>query len=122
VKPFSAFLLVPICALSFRAVHGADAPRTTLITAATVSAAKTVRAAAIPAARRLDLRPPRAPSIELQDSEEPQPLEIVAAPLSESRAPVQVSLVGIGSLYWAAQHPSQAWRVALPAALPGGVQ
>jgi hypothetical protein len=120
VKPFSALLLVPICALSVRAVHGADAPRTTLITAATVSAAKTVRAAAIP--RMLDLRAPRAPSIELQDSEEPQPLEIVAAPLSESRAPVQVSLVGIGSLYWAAQHPSQAWRVVLPAALPGGVQ
>lgn len=40
---------------------------------------------------------------------------IVTAPLlRKERSGTQLSLAGIGSLYWAARHPAQAWRVLLP--------
>jgi hypothetical protein len=34
--------------------------------------------------------------------------------LPEENSDTQVPPAGIGSLYWAARHPSQAWRVVLP--------
>lgn len=49
----------------------------------------------------------------LEDSQEG--VAVVAAPLrSEQRSDTHLSAEGIGSLYWAAQHPPQAWRVLVP--------
>lgn len=40
---------------------------------------------------------------------------VVATPLSsEEQSGTHLSADGIGSLYWAARHPPQAWRVLLP--------
>jgi hypothetical protein len=44
--------------------------------------------------------------------EEPQSVAIVV--VSSQGSDVNLSLVGVGSLYWAARHPAQAWRVLLP--------
>jgi hypothetical protein len=41
----------------------------------------------------------RVTSIRIEDTVDPQPF---------------VSPTGLGSLYWAAQHPTQAWRILLP--------
>ena len=38
----------------------------------------------------------------------------------EEKSNTRLSLAGLGSLYWAARHPEQAWRVLLPIQ-PGGV-
>ncbi len=49
------------------------------------------------------------------DSDDTQDISIVAAPVLPERGPrFHVSRAGIGSLYWAARNPSQAWRVVVP--------
>lgn len=49
------------------------------------------------------------------DSSETQAIRAVTAPPAASELwGVQVSGGGMGSLYWAARHPSRAWRVLLP--------
>jgi hypothetical protein len=79
--------------------------------------------------RALDLRPPDLPGLdvsELQqsvtssDSDDAEAVTIAAAPLTLEQQPdAQPSLGGIASLYWAARHPTQAWRVFLPIQLDG---
>jgi hypothetical protein len=42
-------------------------------------------------------------------------LVIVGAPqLPEMHSDIRVPQTGIGSLYWALRHPTQAWRILLP--------
>jgi hypothetical protein len=49
------------------------------------------------------------------DSDEPQAIAVVtAALLPEEKSDTNLSLAGIGSLYWAARHPARAWRMLLP--------
>ena len=63
----------------------------------------------------LDLRAPDLPS-----RQETEAVTIAGAPLlPEQKADTRPSLGGIASLYWAARHPTQAWRVFLPIQLDG---
>ena len=49
------------------------------------------------------------------DSGDTQVIQAMAlAPAAAELWGVQVSGGGVGSLYWAARHPSRAWRVLLP--------
>ena len=80
--------------------------------------------AATPARGVLDLRAPdlwSMPwSVELlttvpEQSDEPQAVAVLAAALPpDETSDTNLSLAGIGSLYWAARHPLRAWRVLLP--------
>ena len=77
----------------------------------------------------LDLRAPDLRSLHLQslqqvvtsaDSAEAEPVTIVAAPSQLEEEPdTHPSLGAVASLYWAARHPAQAWRVFLPIQLDG---
>jgi hypothetical protein len=79
------------------------------------------------ARRTLDLRPPNLESLHLQnppqivtsaDSDEAEAVTLAAAPLLLEESPdTHPSLGGIASLYWAARHPTLAWRVILPVQL-----
>jgi len=84
--------------------------------------------AAAPAKERLDLRPPDLRSVHAQleteaappaDAGEPQIVAVMgtASPADDS-SNTHLSRTGIGSLYWAARHPAQVWRVLLPS-VPG---
>lgn len=82
------------------------------------------RRAAAPATATLDLRPPDLRSMSVQlptevtfraDTEEMLDVAIVIAPPTpEESSNTHLSRSGIGSIYWAARHPAQAWRVLLP--------
>lgn len=64
----------------------------------------------------LDLRPPDLRSL----PDETEAVTIAGAPLlPEQKADTHPSPGGIASLYWAARHPTQAWRVFLPIQLDG---
>ena len=77
----------------------------------------------------LDLRAPDLRSLHVQslrqvvtsaDSDETEAVTIAGVPLlPEQKADTHPSLGGIASLYWAARHPAQAWRVFLPIQLDG---
>jgi hypothetical protein len=68
----------------------------------------------------LDLRPPELRSLDVADSDAAQAVTITVAPLVLEEAPdSQPSFGGFASLYWAARHPTQAWRVLLPVQLDG---
>jgi hypothetical protein len=81
-----------------------------------------------PATRTLDLRPPDLPSMSVQlppkatfpaDADETLDVAMVSAPPTpEESSNTHLSRSGIGSIYWAARHPAQAWRVLLPV-VPG---
>jgi hypothetical protein len=72
-------------------------------------------AATVPPRRTLDLRPPDLRSLH---SDEAEAVTIAAAPLLLGEEPdTHLSVAGIASLYWAARHPRQAWRVFLPVQL-----
>jgi len=88
----------------------------------------TTRAATSGAARRtLDLRPPSLESLHLQnppqivtsaESDEAEAVTLAAAPLLLEDSPdMHPSVGGIASLFWAARHPTQVWRVVLPVQL-----
>ncbi len=47
-------------------------------------------------------------------SDDTQPVAVVTAPVVRERSNVRLSLAGVGSLFWAAHHPAQAWKVLLP--------
>ena len=82
-----------------------------------------------PPGRTLDLRPPDLRSLHVRnlqwvvtsaDSAEAEPVTIVAAPSQLEEEPdTHPSLGAVASLYWAARHPAQAWRVFLPIQLDG---
>jgi len=77
----------------------------------------------------LDLRPPDLQSLEVahrhqvdtsSDSDDAEAIMIAAGPwVLEEKSDVQPSLGGVASLYWAARHATQAWRVFLPVPLDG---
>ena len=49
------------------------------------------------------------------DSDEMQAVSVVSTPVSlDEKSHLHVSHAGIGSLYWAAHNPTQAWRVLFP--------
>ncbi len=85
--------------------------------------------AAVPPRRTLDLWSPDLRSLHIQnlqqvvtfaDSDEAEAVTIAAAPLLLEEEPdTHLSVAGIASLYWAARHPTQAWRVFLPVQLDG---
>jgi hypothetical protein len=73
--------------------------------------------------RTLDLRPPDLQSLEAglqpigipSNSDEAEAVMIAAAPLRVEEEPdARPPPGGIASLYWAARHPTQAWRIFLP--------
>ncbi len=72
--------------------------------------------------RVLDLRPPNFFSPQWQerlqgrtvDNGNEAPEAIVITPSREGGSNTHVSRTGVGSLFWAAFHPSEAWRVLLP--------
>jgi len=114
-KPIATLLLIAAGSLATGAAYSQDAPSGTA---------------------RLDLRPPdlqslqslqRTDSLLAEDSDEQQAVAVVTgsslpvvtgSSLPEERWGTSISLAGIGSLYWAAGHPAQSWRVLLPI-LPG---
>jgi len=77
----------------------------------------------------LDLRPPdlrsldvagQQPIVTSSDSDDAEAVTIAAAPLVlEEKPDAQPSRGGFASLYWAARHPAQAWRIFLPLQLDG---
>jgi len=85
--------------------------------------------AAVPPRRTLDLWSPDLRSLHIQnlqqvvtfaDSDEAEAVTIAAAPLLLEEEPdTHLSGAGIASLYWAARHPTQAWRVFFPIQLDG---
>jgi hypothetical protein len=85
--------------------------------------------ATVPPRSTLDLRPPDLQSLDVQnlqqvvtsaDSDEAEVVTIAAAPLPLEEEPdTHLSVAGIASVYWAARHPRQAWRVFLPVQLDG---
>jgi hypothetical protein len=132
----STLLLIPVCLLPVSMAYSADAPDGTIRVAA-ISALAPVAVpkiathqdappgkAAPPARVPLDLRAPDLRGVQWQDllramppsdSDEAQAVAVVAASLPPKESSnTYLSLAGIGSLYWAARHPSQAWRVLLP--------
>jgi hypothetical protein len=98
----ATLLLIAVCSLS-TAAYSKDAPSGTA---------------------RLDLRPPDLRSMSVQlpreasfpaDAGEMLDVAIVSAPSTpEESSNTHLSRSGIGSIYWAARHPAQAWRVLLP--------
>jgi hypothetical protein len=118
VKHFiSALLLIPICSLPVGAAYSADAVRNAAISRQDATMT-------IPVRELLDLRPPDMRSTPWMDSvlasipadsEEPQAAAVViaVAPLDET-SNTNPSFGGIGSLYWAARHPTRAWTMLLP--------
>jgi hypothetical protein len=131
IKFIPTLLLIPVCLLPVGVANSADAPDATVRIAAIPAAA-----AAAPARAALDLRAPDLQSLQRPDSllgtssdgsDEQQAVTVVTgsslpvvtgSSLPEERWGTSVSLAGIGSLYWAAAHPAQGWRVLLPI-LPG---
>lgn len=71
--------------------------------------------------RTLDLRPPdlRSPDAADSDAAEAEAVTIAAAPALEENPDARPPVGGFVSLYWAARHPAQAWRVLLPVELDG---
>jgi hypothetical protein len=77
----------------------------------------------------LDLRLPDLQSLQAQnlqppviisESDEIAAVAIAAAALRVEESPdIQPPPAGIGSLYWAVRHPTQAWRIVLPIQLDG---
>jgi hypothetical protein len=86
-------------------------------------------AAAVPLRGALDLRPPDLRSLHVEnlqelaasaDSDGAEHVTIVSLPSPlEEELDTHPSGAGIASLYWAARHPTQAWRVFLPIQLDG---
>jgi hypothetical protein len=103
----ATLLLIAVFSQSIDAAYSKDAPSGTV---------------------RLDLRPPDMRSMSVQlppeatfdaDADEMLDVAIVSAPPTpEESSNTHLSRSGIGSLYWAARHPAQAWRVLLPT-VPG---
>jgi hypothetical protein len=103
------------------AAEALDAPKG--IAAVSASDRVAVRAN-VPPPRTLDLRLPDLRWLQVQnlhqvvtsaDFDEAEAVTIAAAPLLLEETPdTDPSRGGIASLYWAASHPTQAWRVFLP--------
>ena len=92
----------------------------------TVTVVSLLAAAGTPALplKPLDLRPPDLHRVLLSDSAQTiRPIDpedtpafviVGAAQLLEMQSHTHVPQAGIGSLYWALQHPTRAWRIFLP--------
>ena len=103
----ATLLLIAVCSQSIGAAYSKDAPSGSV---------------------RLDLRPPDLRSLQVPlppeatfpaDANEMLDVAIVSAPPTpEESSNTHLSRSGIGSIYWAARHPAQAWRVLLPV-VPG---
>jgi hypothetical protein len=112
----ATLLLTAVCSLATGAAYS------------TTDQSATPRRAAAPATGTLDLRPPHLRSMSGQlppestfpaDAQEMLDVAIVIAPPTpEESSNTHLSRSGIGSIYWAARHPAQAWRVLLPV-VPG---
>ncbi len=63
--------------------------------------------------------PVRALSVDTADSDDEQAVA-VTAPVVQDKSNTHLSLAGLGSLFWAAGHPAQAWKIVTPVQ-PGGV-
>jgi hypothetical protein len=119
IKIIPTLLLIPVCSLPVGVAYSADAPDGTV----RIAAISTLDAPA-PARAALDLRPPEPknvrwtdslPAIGPEDSDEPQAVAVVSgSSLPQETWGTYISRAGIGSLYWGARHPAQAWRVLLP--------
>jgi hypothetical protein len=74
-------------------------------------------------ARRLDLRMPNFTSPQWQErlqgptiDHEYVPMEsVIVTPPQEGKSYVTVAPAGAGSVYWALTHPTEAWRIVMPA-------
>lgn len=102
----ATLLLIGVCSQSIGAAYSKDAPSGTV---------------------RLDLRPPDLRSVSAQlppeatfpaDADEMHVAIVSAPPTPQDSSNTHLSRSGIGSIYWAARHPAQAWRVLLPT-VPG---
>ena len=99
----ATLLLLAVCSLATGAAYSKDAPSGTA---------------------GLDLRPPDLRTFQVRfppeatfpaDADEMPHVAIVSAPpRPEESSYAHLSRSGIGSIYWAARHPAQAWRVLLP--------
>jgi hypothetical protein len=68
----------------------------------------------------LDLRSPDLRSLDAADSDAAEAVTIAAAPSGlEENPDARPPLGGFASLYWAARHPAQSWRVFFPVELDG---
>ena len=59
-------------------------------------------------------RDARVLSVRVDSPETPTDTVVITPAPAEESSGVHLSSVGVGSLYWAARHPSNAWRVLLP--------
>ncbi len=92
------------------------------LTAAAQAAPSTAPRQTSTSARPLDLRAPNFFSAEWQDrlqglaveTGNEAPESIVITPSPEQGSNTHLSRTGLGSLFWAAFHPAEAWRVLLP--------
>src|SRR5512146_79521 len=72
---------------------------------------------------RLDLSMPNFTSPRWQErlqgptiDQESMPMEsVIVTPPQENKSYVTVAPAGVGSVYWALTHPSEAWRILMPA-------
>jgi hypothetical protein len=131
----ATLLRIALASLSVAVGHCADAPLA-MPGIATVSSCDQLllphtatHAAMTGSGRRtLDLRPSDLPSPHVQNMQQPvtaaepdqaETIAISAAPWLPEGPDAQPTVTGIASLYWAARHPTQAWRVFLPIPLDG---
>jgi hypothetical protein len=118
-------ILVPWCALAFGAAHAADsvdvaaADRTTTAnhSPGLLNTPRTPLDLRVPPLRRVmshsQLLAEMGPSFEDEES-----IEVVAAPaLMPMSSDAQAPLGTIDSLHWSVEHPTQAWRILLPATI-----
>jgi hypothetical protein len=68
----------------------------------------------LPDSQSLRVRDPRQPDTSSESDEENAATVVATRLLLDQRVDTQPSLAGIGSLYWAVRHRTQAWRVFLP--------
>jgi len=123
-------LLMTVWSLPVAVAYPADASDNTVRIAAILALepavapkTRTRDVATVPPRRALDLRPPDLRSLHVQnlqqvatsaDSDDAVVVAIVAAQLLPENSGMRLFATGLGSLYWAARHPTQAWRVLLP--------
>jgi|ERR1700722_6770167 hypothetical protein len=106
-------LLIALCGGVFGVAHGVDLPVAPPAVAAASRPAKALDLR-VPELRRV--MPPKELLADMGSNYDEDSIEVIAAPpLVPLSFDTQVPLGIVDSLHWSADHPTQAWRIVLPA-------
>jgi hypothetical protein len=112
-KVIPTLLRIALSSLHVTVGYAADALDAPQWIAAVSASDRVAVRATVPPPRTLDLRLPDLRWLQVQN------LHQVVTSADFDEAETEPSVSGIASLYWAALHPTQAWRVFLPIQLDG---